>query len=192
MQLWVESIRIPHMSNTDLTKASNSLLDPGSKAASLKRAKSFQVKTENLNYEQYAKTIRAYALAGMPFEHIANAGDLLGDLVERKEIDAVFENSFQSKVGEVAESDEQIMAWQARGERIAVIHQLSGPAGSGKEVVVASESLTTVDKNKQETIEVLEGINVSKAEVKALPEQTDNNQLENNPFLKAPALQDNK
>lgn len=60
------------------------------------RAKSFKVKTTGRDYAQYANTIKAYALAGMPFEHIANAGDHLGDLVERLELDAPIQENWKT------------------------------------------------------------------------------------------------
>lgn len=88
------------------------------------RAKSFKISSVMQNFAQYVRTVKAYALAGMPLEHIANAGDHLGDLVERGEIDASLLQTSQSKAGEIAEDENQIMAWQNRGERISIVNQL--------------------------------------------------------------------
>jgi len=82
---------IPQKSNNQIIAAQN---------YSPIRAKSFKVKTKSPDYAQYAATIRAYALAGMPFEHIANAGDHLGDIVERLELDAPIQKSWKQKVKE--------------------------------------------------------------------------------------------
>lgn len=152
---------------------------------SVKQAKSFKVETRDLNFEQYAKTIRAYALAGMPFEHIANAGDFLGDEVERKEVNAPFQNKNQSKIGEVAEDKSQILAWQARGERAALVHQIDSPAGTGTEIVLVSRDIAKSDN--EQTVEVLEGIKVVK-QTGVLADESQEKKLKENPFLRSPSL----
>lgn len=115
LQLKVDRFKISGMGDNKAVTVSDKALVAKVRDFSVKRAKSFKVKSEDINFEQYAKTIRAYALAGMPFEHIANAGDFLGDEVEKKEVNAPFQNKNQSKIGEVAEDDSQILAW-ARGD----------------------------------------------------------------------------
>lgn len=145
-------------------------------ASQLVRAKSFKVKTTNLDYSQYVNTIKAYALAGMPFEHIANAGDHLGDIVERLELDAPIQQSWKTTVGEIAEKEDQIMAWQTRGEVVSVSHQLSDPSVTGLEIVVQSTEVV-IPENEQK-IDVVEGIAVA---------TNHNTQLENNIYLKSPA-----
>src|SRR3989338_8724415 len=84
------------------------------------RARSFEVKTTSPDYSQYVNTIKAYALAGMPFEHIANAGEFLGDEVERLELDAPITEGWKEKIGEISEGQGKIMAWQTRGEIVSV------------------------------------------------------------------------
>jgi len=84
---------------------SNKSIFASSSNSALIRAKSFKVNSPTHNFAQYINTIKAYALAGMPFEHIANAGDDLGDMVERGEIDAPIQEGWGEKVGETIEPD---------------------------------------------------------------------------------------
>lgn len=144
---------------------------------SLTRAKSFKVTTPIQNYAQYIRTVKAYALAGMPFEHIANAGDLLEDQVERGEIDASLIEGLQGKAGEIAEDESKLLAWQNRGERISISHQLPTPtATTDQELVPISQELTTVEPSSEKTLDVIEGIGVFN--------QNPAGQLDNNPYLK--------
>lgn len=146
------------------------------------RARSFNVRTTGKDYAQYANTIKAYALAGMPFEHIANAGDHLGDLVERLELDAPIQESWKNKIGEIAEDKGKIMAWQTRGEKVPISHQLSeAGAVTGMEMVTISQEITIAD-SEEKTIDVVEGIAVVKKD--SFLEENSNAALENNPFLK--------
>lgn len=166
------------MGQKGLIQFPNSAVVAASKGLSLKRANSFMVKAKVYDFEQYARVVRAYSVAGMSFEDIANAGDSLGDEVERLEVNAAFQDSLQNKVGEVAEAGDgsQILAWQTRGERISVTHQLASPVTSGDEVVIASQGLAVTGNAQAETVEVLEGIKVSRVE----PAE----ELENNRFLR--------
>ncbi len=155
------------------------------------RAKSFNVKTTGRDYAQYANTIKAYALAGMPFEHIANAGDHLGDLVERLELDAPIQESWkhlpagrQGKIGEIAEDEGKIMAWQTRGEKVPMSHQLSqATTVTGMEMVTISQEIT-LSGSEEKTIDVVEGIAVVRKD--SFLEGNMNSALENNVFLKTP------
>lgn len=123
------------------------------------RARSFKVMTTGKDYSQYVNTIKAYALAGMPFEHIANAGDFLGDEVERSQLDAPIQESWKEKAGEIAEDQSRIMAWQNRGEVAALSHQLPQTTTlTGMEMVTISQDLII---QQEKTIEVVEGIAVS-------------------------------
>lgn len=161
--------------NKNLTPNTTAVVAP---SYSLTRAKSFKVTSPSQNYAQYIKTVKAYALAGMPFEHIANAGDSLGDQVERGELDAPLEKTLQGKAGEIAEDESQLLAWQNRGETISLAHQLpSSTPVTGTEVIPTSEQLTTTPTSSDQTLDVIEGIGVFN--------QTP--QLENNPYLLAPA-----
>lgn len=148
----------------------------------LTRAKSFKVISGGGNYSQYVNTIKAYASAGMPFAHIANAGETLGDLVERSEIDAPL-TSLEGKIGEVAEDESKLMAWQSRGEVISLTHQLPGAQPiTGQEIVANNQNLVVNNPQQNQTRNVIEGIGV----VRQNP-PTQNSQLENNPYLRAPA-----
>lgn len=161
-----------------VSQKSNTRVSINSKNYSPIRAKSFNVKTTGKDYSQYVNTIKAYALSGMPFEHIANAGDYLGDIVERMELDAPIVESWKEKVGEIAEDKDKIIAWQSRGETAPISRQLPEAASiTGMEVVTISKELT-LNQDQDKTIAVVEGIAVSK---------TENLKLENNAFLKAPA-----
>lgn len=132
------------------------------------RARSFRITSGRGNFPQYVRTVKAYALAGMPLEHIANAGDHLGDLVERGEIDASLLQTSQSKAGEIAEDENTIMAWQNRGERISIINQLPSPQPMKETEIVPVSNNTS---------NVLEGIAVFNNQP----------QIQNNPYLIAPA-----
>lgn len=72
-----------YMDKNGLIKFSNTAVVTDESQYSGVRAKSFKVKTTAHDFVQYVRTVKAYALAGMPFADIANAGDLLGDEVER-------------------------------------------------------------------------------------------------------------
>ncbi len=165
------------MDNKNLVNQTNRGVIQVNNNPSAVRAKSFDIKANQNNFAQYVRTVKAYSEAGMPFNHIANAGDLLGDEVKREEIDSLLQDTEQTKAGEIAEDESRILAWQTRGEKISIIPQLSSPGQeNGQELVAASQSLTTAGESKEQTIDVLEGINVSKS----------NQQLENNPYLQAP------
>lgn len=152
------------------------------------RAKSFKISSVMQNFAQYVRTVKAYALAGMPLEHIANAGDHLGDLVERGEIDASLLQTSQSKAGEIAEDENQIMAWQNRGEQISIVNQLpSAQPLKETEIVPVSNNLAVSNPNQEQTVNVLEGIAVFNNQPQQLPSSQDNSQLEANPYLIAPA-----
>lgn len=151
------------------------------------RAKSFRVNSGKQNYAQYVSTVKAYVLAGMPFEHIANAGEQLGDEVERGELDAPLQEGWEAKVGETVEDESKILSWQNRGEVISVTRQIASPNPvTGQEVVQSTRDLAT-GQNHQQNLNVLEGIAVFN-NPQSLPNASSQNQnLENNPFLNAPA-----
>lgn len=150
---------------------------PSSQNPSIVRAKSFKVNSPSHNFAQYINAIKAYALAGMPFEHIANAGEYLGDKVERGEINAPLKEDVLGRVGETVEDESKILSWQNRGEVISVVPQLSSPNPiTGQELVQTSQGLT-INPNQEEKLNVLEGI--------AVYNQPNNSQLENNPYLQA-------
>lgn len=145
------------------------------------RAKSFKVRTSVRDYAQYVNTIKAYAQAGMPFEHIANAGEFLGDIVEKEEVDASIQQGWQSKAGEIVEDENKILAWQSRGEKVPLSHQLTQGPTTGKELITISTELTTEPK-AEKTIEVIEGIGVTNQEAPPI-NQSPTDYLENNPYL---------
>lgn len=165
------------MSEKDLIKFSNRKVSQTSSDYPVTRAKSFKVHTSQPDFPQYVKTVQAYARAGMPFVHIANAGDFLGDNVERNEVDASLQQGWQNKVGEVAETEDKILAWQTRGERVLTTHQLLAPVPvTGKEMVTVSKDVTVGKIAQGTTLDVLEGIGVLRKEA---------SRLENNPYLQA-------
>lgn len=148
--------------------------------ASVTRARSFSIKSHNYDFGQYANTVKAYAEAGMPFEHIANAGDSLGDEVDRNEIDAPLQEGWQTKSREIAEDENKILAWQNRGETVSNVNQIASPT-TGREMVVVSQDLVTA--SAPNAINVVEGINV------VVPE---NSSLESNPYLRPITEEDKK
>ncbi len=141
------------------------------------RARSFKIKTTSRDYSQYVNTIKAYTLAGLPFDHIANAGDYLGDEVEKLELDAPVKQNWKEKIGEIAEDEGKIMAWQSRGETTSLSFQLP-QAATVIELEVAAISREVTVSNQDQKIDVVEGIAVVRQ---------DSSRLENNIFLKAPA-----
>lgn len=177
------------MNERDLVNPSKSNTpEPTFRQQRLSRAKFFKIKASTGNYGQYATTIKAYASAGMPFEHIANAGEQLGDPVERGEIDGPIpvQDGFQQKVGEVAEDESKILAWQNRGDKISVIPQLVSPStlnGSGL-VTTTQNPATNLSSEGKQTLDVVEGINVIKQPQALSTASSKNFELENSPFLK--------
>lgn len=164
-------------------KTSIQQLPPGSSPI---RAKSFKVVANDQNYAQYVSAIKAYALAGMPFEHIANAGEYIGDSVEKGEIDTALIEGWQEKMGEVAEEESKILAWQNRGDVISITHQLpTATPTSEHEIMPTSQDLT--QQTQPQNTNVLEGIAVYNQQDSLNNTSTQTQSLENNPFLKAPA-----
>lgn len=152
------------------------------------RAKAFKINSGAHNFAQYARTVKAYSLAGLPLEHIANAGDFLGDPVERKAVDASLLETTHTKAGEIAEYENRIMAWQSRGEQISIINQLQAAQPVKEtEIVPVTNNLTTATPNQLQTLNVLEGIAVFNNRPQQLPGSQPNSQLENNPYLRTPA-----
>lgn len=165
----------------------NAHLQASNTGLNLTRAKSFKVTSGSQNYAQYINTIKAYASAGMPFEHIANAGELLGDIVEREEIDAPL--NIDEKVGEIVEDESKLMAWQSRGETISLTHHLPGVQSmTDQKVTIIPQDVVVNQAQPNQTIDVIEGIGVFKENQKPqIPQTNQNSQLENNPYLKVPA-----
>jgi len=148
------------------------------------RAKSFKINSCMQNFAQYARTVKAYALAWLPLEHIANAGDFLGDPVERKELDASLLADQQTKAGEIAEDENKIMAWQNRGEQISIVNQLRAAQPLKEmEIVPVTDNLTTANASAPQTLNVLEGIAVFNNQPQQLSTDQTNSQLDNNPYL---------
>lgn len=169
------------MSEKDLIFQSNTGVLPTPSEPFTKRAKAFKVTSSSANFRQYQRTVRAYMEAGLPFEHIANAGESLRDPVERQELDASFLNELQNKAGEIAEDENNIIAWQDRGERISVTAQLPQSSIQGTEVVPISSDLTQTQEPGIQERGVIEGIGVF---------TKSSDKLEDNPYLKP--IQDSK
>ncbi|MBI2196936.1 hypothetical protein HYU45_05000 [Candidatus Daviesbacteria bacterium] len=170
----------------------NVIIFPGQKAAtktsteySIIRALAFKIRTRTHDFTQYVKTVKAYALAKMPFKHIANAGDHLGDAVIVNEVDAPLQTGWQDPGSGMNEDSGKILAWQTRGEKVPVTAELPAPVSiTGQEMVIVFNDLATIEKPQEQMIEVVEGINVSQQETPAIfPNSTPDSQLENNPYL---------
>lgn len=156
----------------------------------ISRAKSFQIRASQTNYDQIATTIKAYAVAGMPFEHIANAGEEIGEVVERGEIDASIKDGWQDKKGEIAEDRGKILAWQSRGERISVIAQISSPLNN-KDLAPYTENSVTNLYTQPQTIDVIEGISAVTTNQPSLSDKTTPSNITDisqSPYLTAPAI----
>ena len=120
----------------------------------------------------------------MPFEHIANAGEYIGDSVERGEMDSSLQEGWDEKVGETIEDESKILSWQNRGEIISIVPQIASPEPiTGQELIDTTQAIST-NPHQEEKINVLEGIAVYNQPAQPLPTATSDNQLENNPFLK--------
>src|SRR3989344_637469 len=150
------------------------------------RAISFKIRSKPENITAFRSTVKAYIIAGMPIEQIANAGDFLGEEVERLETDAPIRNGWQNKKSEVVEDDNQIFAWQSRGEIVTLDHQIaSANPVTGNEMVIITKELSTPNA-PQPTIDVVEGISVVKTEQETIeaPAPSHDDELVNSPFLK--------
>lgn len=146
------------------------------------RARAYLVKTGPDNYNQYRNTVKAYTLARMPFKHIANAADSLGDKVEENEIDAPVVDGWQNKVGEIAEDRDKILAWQTR-EKVDVAHQLpTASPVTGQEMVTISKAPAI--EPVQGKIDVVEGIKVVETINTSLSSSSSGDSPENNIYLK--------
>lgn len=133
------------------------------------RAKSFKIKSRPENITAFRSTVRAFIDAGMPLEQIANAGDFLEEEVERMEIDTSVRVGWQYKNSEVVEDENQIFAWQSRGETATAGHQLTSGSISGQELVIITKELAT-SAPQPDSINVVEGIAVT-------------TEIRNSPFL---------
>lgn len=143
------------------------------------RAISFKIRSKPENITAFRSTVKAYIVAGMPIEQIANAGDFLGEEVERLETDAPIKDGWGNKRSEVIEDGNQIFAWQSRGETVTLDHQItSANPITGNEMVIITRELATAPAS-QSTIDVVEGISVVKTEQEAIDDE-----LVNSPFLK--------
>lgn len=172
------------MSDTKTINSNNQSLTQNPQNRAVIRAKSFKVSSRTRNYTQYINAIKAYALAGMPFEHIANAGDFLGDIVERGELDAPLQEGWADKIGETVEDESKILSWQNRGEIISILPQLDAPAPITEQEMITTTQQITQNSPQEEKRNVLEGIAVYNQTPQPISTVSDN-QLENNPFLKA-------
>lgn len=174
------------MSEKDLTYPANISVLPLPDKPAVKRAKAFKVVSSPSNFSQYQRTVRAYMEAGLPFEHIANAGDSLNDSVERIDLDASFLNELQNKAGEIAADSNRILAWQSRGEKITIMRELPSANESGNKIIPISGAVTQT--NQPQSVDVLEGIAVVKEQpIQIKSSNADYSELTNSPFLKAAA-----
>ena len=161
------------MNGNDVAKLSNRSV----------RVRSFQIVTgSHGNYLQYVRTIEALAKADMSFGLIADAGEYIGDKVGRNETDVSLKSGWQDKIGEIAEDGSKILAWQRRDETIFTTYQFpSSGLDSGREIMPTTA--VTLLEEQGGSINVIEGIEVSKTEQLTLSGSIDQFGLENNPFL---------
>lgn len=130
-----------------------------------------KILTQPYDIAQYGRTIRALIDAGMTLDILADAGEERGDQVERMELDAPTTHNLQGKVGEIIEAQDYIQAWHERGE-VFITKQLPNPT--------SESGIVPFETTKQQKIGVVEGVGV-------FSNQNQTDQLENNPYLKAPA-----
>lgn len=147
------------------------------------RARYYKVGSDQVDFDQFNRTIQAYIDAGLPFEHIANAGEHLGYPVQKGDIDAPFKPDWKQKVSDIKTGENQILAWQNRGEIADFNHQLSQPV-TGKELISTAGNLIPNPNNPAVArIQVIEGINVSKTDPPGIVDQYNQAEL-SSPLLK--------
>lgn len=171
----------------DLIASQNLNADIPTNVVPISRAKSFKISASQPNFNQVVNAIKAYAVAGMPFVHVANGSEEIGELVERRETDAPIKDGWQTKAGEIAEKEGEILAWQNREESITLVPQIADASGSGKIIPFPSNAM--VNSNNPQTINVIEGISAIQQQA-PLADTKPNNviDLSSNPYLSAPAI----
>lgn len=122
------------------------------------------------DFGQYNRTLKAYLKAGMPLEHIANAGEQIGDPVEKGQVDAPILPS--QKAAEIREGTGQVMAWQNRGEVVTLRPQLGTSEGlTGTELIITTQELASNQVGQNQSIEVIEGIAIDTAPQELIVDQ---------------------
>lgn len=171
---------------TDLIVSQNLNADIPANVVPISRAKSFKIRASQPNFAQVVNTIKALAVAGMPFVYAANGSEAIGELVERRETDAPIKDGWQTKAGEIAEKEGEILAWQNREESITLVPQIAETIGSTG--IVPSSQNAITNPNNPQTINVIEGISATQQQP-SLADTVTNNviDLSNNPYLIAPA-----
>lgn len=150
--------------------------------ASPVRARAYNISNAKpWNIGQYKRAAIACKVAGMTFDEVAKAADFLGDKTERIESDAPIQPGWQEIQSEIVEDEHRILLWQNRGEKVTVDKQLTPPE-SGKEIIQISDYLPQTQTPNQ-TIEVVEGLNITTNNPQSLPTASNNTGLENNPYL---------
>lgn len=144
------------------------------------RARAYSIRSSVQNYKAFVDTIKAYKLAGMDFQDIAEAGVELGEEVAVNEVDAPIQPGWQNQEGEVIEEQGKFMTWQYRSETVSSSVQISSSQRSSitkMEIVSASSHLAPV--NVGQTIPVVEGIHVTTQD-----SSSHDAQIESSPFLR--------
>ncbi len=149
--------------------------------ASPLRARTYNIKAKPCDMGQYKRAALACSDANLSFELIAGSAEFLGDEVVRQEIDASVQLGWQNTQRESAENEHRILLWQNRGEKVTIDRQLTA-SESGKEIIQISDYLPQV-QTPQQTIEVVEGLNVTTNNPQTIPVSSNNPDLENNPYL---------
>lgn len=171
----------------DLIASQNLNAEIPSNVVPISRARSFKIRASKPNFEQVVNTIKALAVAGMPFVYAANGSEAIGELVERRETDAPIKDGWQTKAGEIAEKEGEILAWQNREESITLVPQIGSPIGSSEIIPFTPNAMT--NSNTPQTINVIEGISASQQQpslVDAIPSNITD--ISQNRYLNAPAI----
>src|SRR3989344_505680 len=149
------------------------------------RGRAFEVHASHQNADVFEAVIDFYRAAKMPMEHVANAGDFLGEEVLRFDQDAPLQDGWQGGSGKKVEGN-VITVWQSRGEIITTDHQIEGPASiTGSEVIILRKEMASPTIPQNNTIEAVEAIKLVKETQKAIEApQSHNDELVNSPFLR--------
>lgn len=160
---------------------------PSVQDATKARGRAFKIHASHQNADVFEAAIDYYRAAKMPLEHIANAGDFLGEEVLRFEKDAPLQDGWQGGSGKRVDGN-VITVWQSRGEIIPTDHQIEGPATiTGNEVIILRKEVASPTTPQENTIEVVEAVKLVKETQAALeaPQTPDHDsELLNSPFLR--------
>lgn len=167
---------------------------PASNPSPTVKAESIRIEVlDGSNNEQYERVVKSYDATNgaMDFEDIARAGEELGDKVLRIEAYAHLRPGWQQQKSGVMKKEGTIVAWQTRDRTESITPELPSPQSvSHQEVSIVPKNLTIIESRPEQTVEVIEGIQVSLKQdtSSALEDSTKYDQeREDNPYLKKAA-----